>query len=36
MKASDEKDEYLMESKMPICNGFKNIVENGAFSKGEA
>ena len=35
MKASDEKDEYLIETKMPIFNGFENIVENGAFAHNE-
>ena len=35
MKASDEKDEYLMETKIQILNGFENIVENGAFAHYE-
>ena len=35
MKASAQKDECLMETKMPILNGFKNIVENGAFAHYE-
>ncbi len=32
MNASDEKYEYLMETKMPIFNGFDFFLENGAFA----
>jgi hypothetical protein len=35
MKASDENDEYLMETKLLILNGFENIVENGGFANYE-
>ena len=35
MKASDDNDEYLMITKLPIFNGFKNIVENGAFARNK-
>ena len=33
MKASDEKDEYLGERKMPILNRFENIVGKEAFAQ---
>ena len=35
MKASDEKDEYIMVTKLQILNGFENIVENVAFAHYE-
>ena len=35
MKASDEYNEYLMETNIPILNGFENIVENVAFAHHE-
>ena len=35
MKASDENDEYLMEKKMSILNGFENIVQYRALAHYE-
>lgn len=35
MKASDENDEYLMETNMLILNGFENIVGDEAFAHFE-